>query len=85
MQILDLQIQRNRKKIYHCGFLQIPLMEKHGNFSCRKGWGCNTQVRQFFLKKVPELTISNHVLLLPLPIMSPETLHKIIMKRRRLG
>ena len=48
MQIPDLQIQRDSRKIYHCGFLQITLMEKHGNFSCREGWGRKTQVRQFF-------------------------------------
>ena len=77
MQIPDLQIQRDSRKIYHCGFLQIPLMEKHGNFSCREGWGRKTQVRQFFLK-VPEVTVSNHVLLLPLPIISPETFHKMV-------
>ena len=77
MQIPDLQIQRDSRKIYHCGFLQIPLMEIHGNFSCREGWGRKTQVRQFFLK-VPEVTVSNHVLLLPLPIMSPETFHKMV-------
>ena len=50
--------------------MEISHVEKAGDVR-------HTQVRQFFLK-VPEVTVSNHVLLLPLPIISPETFHKMV-------